>query len=145
MGATLLAQTILICLILGLINLNYWFSYILFIIIIGGLLILFIYITSIASNEKFKFSIIIIFLTLIAFSLILLLTLFSDYFLLNINFWVKSISFYIHPLILPFSLNKYLNYPTFIIFIISILYLLICLIASVNISLTFKGPLRQNN
>lgn len=42
-------------------------------------------------------------------------------------------------------INKFINYPFNIIFIIIILYLLITLIACIKITLTFKGPLRQNN
>jgi len=44
----------IICLIRGTIYRRFWFSYILFIIIIGGMLVLFIYITRLASNEIFS-------------------------------------------------------------------------------------------
>jgi len=44
----------MICLIRGTIYRRFWFSYILFIIIIGGILVLFIYITRLASNEIFS-------------------------------------------------------------------------------------------
>nr|QXU57672.1 NADH dehydrogenase subunit 6 [Cherax setosus] len=54
MGLTLLAQTILICIVSGLFNPSFWFSYILFLIFLGGMLILFIYVSSLASNEPFK-------------------------------------------------------------------------------------------
>jgi len=57
MGLILLIQTIFICLLRGLLIKSFWFSYILFLIFIGGILVLFIYVTSLASNEIFSFSI----------------------------------------------------------------------------------------
>ena len=53
-GLILLIQTIIVCLIRGKIYRRFRFSYILFIIIIGGRLVLFIYITRLASNEIFS-------------------------------------------------------------------------------------------
>jgi len=50
----LLIQTIMVCLIRGTIYRSFWFSYVLFIIIIGGILVLFIYMTRLASNEIFS-------------------------------------------------------------------------------------------
>nr|AQP26959.1 NADH dehydrogenase subunit 6 [Nasutitermes sp. G682]AQP30033.1 NADH dehydrogenase subunit 6 [Nasutitermes sp. COL2012L08] len=54
MGLMLLTQTILICLISGTMYSSFWFSYILFMIMIGGMLVLFMYMTSLASNEMFS-------------------------------------------------------------------------------------------
>nr|QAX91048.1 NADH dehydrogenase subunit 6 [Schedorhinotermes sp. 4 MW-2019] len=53
MGLILLTQTILMCLISGTMFKSFWFSYILFMTMIGGMLVLFMYMTSIASNEMF--------------------------------------------------------------------------------------------
>nr|AQP26522.1 NADH dehydrogenase subunit 6 [Nasutitermes triodiae] len=53
MGLMLLMQTIMICLISGTMYSSFWFSYILFMIMIGGMLVLFMYMTSLASNEMF--------------------------------------------------------------------------------------------
>nr|YP_009351362.1 NADH dehydrogenase subunit 6 [Nasutitermes exitiosus]AQP29348.1 NADH dehydrogenase subunit 6 [Nasutitermes exitiosus]AQP29574.1 NADH dehydrogenase subunit 6 [Nasutitermes exitiosus] len=53
MGLMLLTQTIMICLISGTMYSSFWFSYILFMIMIGGMLVLFMYMTSLASNEMF--------------------------------------------------------------------------------------------
>lgn len=58
-GLILLAQTITIALFTGLTLSSFWFSYILILVFLGGILILFIYVASIASNEKFsKYSLI---------------------------------------------------------------------------------------
>nr|WHM51625.1 NADH dehydrogenase subunit 6 [Dolichorhinotermes longilabius] len=54
MGLILLTQTTLTCLISGTMYKSFWFSYILFMIMIGGMLVLFMYMTSIASNEMFS-------------------------------------------------------------------------------------------
>nr|UOU85107.1 NADH dehydrogenase subunit 6 [Nigrobaetis niger] len=56
MGLMLILQTLLIGLITGLTNNYFWFSYILFLVFLGGVLVLFVYMTSLASNEKFEFN-----------------------------------------------------------------------------------------
>nr|WQM47360.1 NADH dehydrogenase subunit 6 [Forficulitermes planifrons] len=56
MGLMLLMQTTLMCLISGTMYSSFWFSYILFMIMIGGMLVLFMYMTSLASNEMFSAS-----------------------------------------------------------------------------------------
>nr|AQP30710.1 NADH dehydrogenase subunit 6 [Mirocapritermes sp. 1 TB-2017] len=54
MGLMLLLQTTMVCLISGTMYSTFWFSYILFMIMIGGMLVLFMYMTSLASNEMFS-------------------------------------------------------------------------------------------
>nr|YP_009515448.1 NADH dehydrogenase subunit 6 [Pericapritermes nitobei]AYB71138.1 NADH dehydrogenase subunit 6 [Pericapritermes nitobei] len=54
MGLMLLLQTTMICVISGTTYSSFWFSYILFMIMIGGMLVLFMYMTSLASNEMFS-------------------------------------------------------------------------------------------
>nr|YP_009350595.1 NADH dehydrogenase subunit 6 [Cubitermes oblectatus]AQP27432.1 NADH dehydrogenase subunit 6 [Cubitermes oblectatus] len=54
MGMLLLMQTTMVCLISGTMYKSFWFSYILFMIMIGGMLVLFMYMTSLASNEMFS-------------------------------------------------------------------------------------------
>nr|YP_009250685.1 NADH dehydrogenase subunit 6 [Heterotermes tenuior]AMX23014.1 NADH dehydrogenase subunit 6 [Heterotermes tenuior] len=54
MGMMLLLQTMLTCMISGTMYKSFWFSYILFMIMIGGMLVLFMYMTSLASNEMFS-------------------------------------------------------------------------------------------
>nr|AQP28641.1 NADH dehydrogenase subunit 6 [Cubitermes sp. A TB-2017] len=54
MGMLLLIQTTMVCLISGTMYKSFWFSYILFMIMIGGMLVLFMYMTSLASNEMFS-------------------------------------------------------------------------------------------
>nr|AVJ52600.1 NADH dehydrogenase subunit 6 [Tetrarthria variegata] len=54
MGFILILQTLVIAMISGMTLNNFFFSYIITIIMLSGALVLFIYMASVASNEKFK-------------------------------------------------------------------------------------------
>nr|YP_010709561.1 NADH dehydrogenase subunit 6 [Rhagonycha tibetana]WCS40157.1 NADH dehydrogenase subunit 6 [Rhagonycha tibetana] len=142
MGLTLLIQTILIALITGFMSFNFWISYLLFLVMVGGMLILFMYMTSIASNEKFIFSKFLMILTFMYFSMSMIFWILkSD----QIIYWMKNSD---SMELLKFSLyeyspNKYFINNSKFILIILIIYLFITLIAIVNISSNNFGPLRQ--
>nr|ALO77219.1 NADH deshydrogenase subunit 6 [Glaresis sp. GLA01] len=141
MGLLLLIQSITISLIIGFITYNYWFSYILFLIMIGGMLVLFIYMTSVASNEKFSFSKKIMLLSSLITTILIIYSFFSDKILINIEtqyFNIKNYDFML-------SLNKFNNYPNNMIMLMLIIYLLITLIAVVKITDINMGPLRSSN
>nr|AXS66198.1 NADH dehydrogenase subunit 6 [Cucujoidea sp. 1 KM-2017] len=140
MGLLILTQTILLCNFMGFFSLNFWFSYILILIMIGGLLILFIYMTSIASNEIFNINLKNLFL--MPLFLMLSFFLFKSLNLENFNsnllsfmMWEKKF-FY-------FSMSKFYNYPFFNLIILTIIYLLISMIAVIKITSNKKSPLRQ--
>nr|ALO70545.1 NADH deshydrogenase subunit 6 [Euaesthetus ruficapillus] len=136
MGMILLIQTILISMMMKIMNLSSWFSYILFLIMIGGMLILFIYMTSIASNEKFKFNkYILIFMSIMLLSIMIN----KSYFYYN-KIYLNSFN---NNNLLPLFLNKFMNFPSSIILFMIIIYLFITLIAVVKITNFSKGPLRQ--
>nr|ARH54686.1 NADH dehydrogenase subunit 6 [Tachinus subterraneus] len=142
MGLLLLVQTITITLITGFMYINFWFSYILFLIMIGGMLVLFIYMTSIASNEKFKFSMKINFLLISMMVIFIIFLFFSDNMFFNLNninseMISSNIKMYL-------TLNKFLNYPSNIMLFLMIIYLFITLVAVVKITNISFGPLRQN-
>nr|QNP10042.1 NADH dehydrogenase subunit 6 [Ochthebius delgadoi] len=139
MGVMLLLQTILISLITGMMNFNYWFSYILFLIMIGGMLVLFIYMTSIASNEKFKFNMKLMMLMMFFIILLLLMIL-----MMNKNFMMmNNFSNYIYSNQNYLMMSKFYNWPSNIIMFMMIIYLFITLIAIVKITDFKSGPLRQ--
>nr|ADO60410.1 NADH dehydrogenase subunit 6 [Hydrochus sp. BMNH 840193] len=141
MGLMLLMQTFTISLTTGFMNFNWWFSYILFIIMIGGMLILFIYMTSIASNEKFSSS----YLIPLFFSILLfmsLLIMFNDNFIIE-YFNINNLN--IMNSNNKIMLSKFLNIPSNMIMLTMIIYLLITLIAVAKITNISKGPLRQMN
>nr|AFQ62251.1 NADH dehydrogenase subunit 6 [Osphya bipunctata] len=141
LGMILLIQTLLISLITGMLNLNFWYSYIIFLILIGGMLILFIYMTSIASNEKFKFNTKLILLMILLASFIILLNSFQ---LIQFNKTIDYsnwISFSKNQI----SFTKFASYPNYKLILFLFIYLLITLIACVKITHFKKGPLRQSN
>nr|YP_010691261.1 NADH dehydrogenase subunit 6 [Drosophila willistoni]YP_010691287.1 NADH dehydrogenase subunit 6 [Drosophila insularis]QXG19599.1 NADH dehydrogenase subunit 6 [Drosophila willistoni]WBU93807.1 NADH dehydrogenase subunit 6 [Drosophila willistoni]WBU93872.1 NADH dehydrogenase subunit 6 [Drosophila willistoni]WBU93911.1 NADH dehydrogenase subunit 6 [Drosophila insularis]DAA06231.1 TPA_exp: NADH dehydrogenase subunit 6 [Drosophila willistoni] len=149
MGLTLLIQTVLICLIAGLMTKSFWYSYILFLIFLGGMLVLFIYVTSLASNEMFNLS---IKLTLFSFFLMFIFTVISffidktsiSFFFMN-NEMESIFNLNSYFLENSLSLNKLYNFPTNFITILLMNYLLITLIVVVKITKLFKGPLRMMN
>nr|UEP13621.1 NADH dehydrogenase subunit 6 [Asarkina ericetorum] len=149
MGMMLLIQTVMICCISGLMTKSFWFSYILFLIFIGGMLVLFIYVTSLASNEMFTFSMKMIVLMLTNLVILFILIIFMDKMILmfnSLNIEMNSISS-LNSYILEntLNLNKLYNYPTNMITIMLINYLLITLIATVKITKLFYGPIRSMN
>nr|AYW52166.1 NADH dehydrogenase subunit 6 [Lamiinae sp. 4 ACP-2013] len=141
LGLILLIQTIIIALITGSMSLNYWFSYIIFLIMIGGMLILFIYMTSIASNEKFKFSSKLFLLFSTLFFLLSMLLIIDFYFFNQLT--IIDLNYQPYMFNYKFSLNKFINWPNKLMFLMMIIYLLITLIMVVKITNINYGPLRQ--
>nr|YP_010946333.1 NADH dehydrogenase subunit 6 [Anisolampra panfilovi]WGO57051.1 NADH dehydrogenase subunit 6 [Anisolampra panfilovi] len=141
MGLILLMQTTFISIITGMLTQSFWFSYVLFLIFLGGMLVLFIYITSLASNEMFIMS-----TKILLFSIITLPMFLSLYKFIIPNFInQETLSFLIINNSTSLPLMKLYNQPTSIITIILALYLFLTLIAVVKITNIFKGPLRQHN
>nr|QGT77371.1 NADH dehydrogenase subunit 6 [Parapotamon spinescens] len=139
MGLNLLIQTIIISLSAGLTTYSFWFSYTLFLIFLGGMLVLFIYVASLASNEFFHFSPIplyfIFFMIFICCFMLLDPILISSF----SNLPNASIKFYSST---SHITSWIFNIPSmyFTLFIIS--YLLLTLLVVVKIINLFKGPLR---
>nr|YP_010305140.1 NADH dehydrogenase subunit 6 [Pyrrhia umbra]ULR87046.1 NADH dehydrogenase subunit 6 [Pyrrhia umbra] len=150
MGLMILIQTLLTCLLSGMLIKTYWFSYILFLTFMGGLLVLFIYVASIASNEMFKPM-----LNLKKISLILMICLFLIQYIFNNNMYWMNLSMnsdmnIFSDLILflnnenKINLSKLYNNQTFLIMMMLVIYLFITLIAVVKITNIFYGPLRSS-
>ncbi|YP_009235829.1 NADH dehydrogenase subunit 6 (mitochondrion) [Bactrocera latifrons] len=149
MGLMLLIQTLQICLITGLMAKSFWFSYVLFLIFLGGMLVLFIYVTSLASNEMFSLSMKLTTISTMIMLMLTLTTMFMDK--SSTSFFIQNLE--MHPmynltLTIPensLNLHKLYNLPTNFITILLMNYLLITLIAVVKITKLFYGPLRQMN
>nr|QWB85854.1 NADH dehydrogenase subunit 6 [Clytomelegena kabakovi] len=139
-GLILLMQTISISLITGKMNTNFWFSYILFLIMVGGMLILFMYMTSIASNEKFKLS---QHLTIYIMLSILLLPMTEIYKKVQLPLNLKFTEIVQLPMLEKINLMKFFNTPHITTYTLMIIYLLITLIMVVKITDIKYGPLRQ--
>nr|YP_010728486.1 NADH dehydrogenase subunit 6 [Stictochironomus rosenschoeldi]WEF49727.1 NADH dehydrogenase subunit 6 [Stictochironomus rosenschoeldi] len=150
MGLILMIQTMLIVILSGLLTKTFWFSYSLFLIFLGGMLILFMYMTSIASNEEFKFKINLKYLSLMIsyFMLIILFILLLNEKLLFFNKIMNldsSSILFLKTMILDnnFMLNKMYNFPMNMITILLVNYLFLTLIAVVKITNIFEGPMRK--
>nr|ALO77142.1 NADH deshydrogenase subunit 6 [Passalidae sp. GENSP02] len=119
---------------------NSWFSYIMCLVMISGLMVLIIYMTSMASNEKFNLNMkfMIKFIPLI---MLIMIILNSE----TINF----LSLYQESMILNQKFNliisNYMNYPINLLLFIIMLYLFFTMISSVKITEFKKGPLRSFN
>nr|YP_009630623.1 NADH dehydrogenase subunit 6 [Rhopalopsole bulbifera]QBR55143.1 NADH dehydrogenase subunit 6 [Rhopalopsole bulbifera] len=146
MGLMLLTQTLFICLLTGTLSQSFWFSYILFLVFIGGLLVLFIYMTSLASNEMFTMSV----STIMSAGIIFML-LTCGYLIIDSTSTLKNLlssnmqdMFYLsynscQPLL------KLYNQPAGLLTSLLIIYLFLTLIAVVKITSIHVGPLRQKN
>nr|UYG49088.1 NADH dehydrogenase subunit 6 [Abscondita chinensis] len=140
MGMTLLLQTLMIAMWTGFMSMNFWYSYILFIVMVGGMLILFIYMTSIASNEKFMYSKSLS--TIIILMIIMLMVINKDQLFVTLN--SMNYDLIKNNLTFKMSLNKFIMYPMMIMSLTIIIYLLIALIAISKITNVKNGPLRKN-
>nr|YP_010449424.1 NADH dehydrogenase subunit 6 [Agrotis exclamationis]UTT74662.1 NADH dehydrogenase subunit 6 [Agrotis exclamationis] len=150
MGLMILIQTLLTCLLSGMMIKTYWFSYILFLTFLGGLLVLFIYVSSIASNEMFKPMINL--KKICCFMLIMIMMI--QYMYMNNILWMNlsmnSDMNNFNEMILFFNnenkinLSKLYNNQTFLIMMMLVIYLFITLIAVVKITNIFYGPIRSS-
>lgn len=149
-GMLILIQTLITCLLSGILIKTYWFSYILFLTFLGGLLVLFIYVSRIASNEIFIISNNIKIIFFIILTIILII---QFIFIENLN-WINlinnsEINNFLNTIFLnnenKINLNKLYNNNSSILISILIIYLFITLIAIVKITNIFFGPLRTFN
>lgn len=142
----LLIQTFFICLIAGNYNESFWFSYVLFLIFLGGILVLFIYVTSLASNEIFTISIKILLISFIILRFMILIIICLDNSFIQSFIYNNEINnlFTLNTIVEEntINLNKLYNFPTNILTILLINYLFLTLIAAVKITNIFYGPLR---
>nr|YP_009476074.1 NADH dehydrogenase subunit 6 [Macroglossum stellatarum]AVM10749.1 NADH dehydrogenase subunit 6 [Macroglossum stellatarum] len=150
MGMLILIQTLLICSLSGMLIKTYWFSYILFLTFLGGLLVLFIYVSSIASNEMFSPS---TNMKIMIFSLFIFMIMMQYIYMKNLN-WMNLIINSEMNNFLNFTfinnenkinLNKLYNNYSSMLMSLLIIYLFITLIAVVKITNIFYGPLRTFN
>nr|QWM92876.1 NADH dehydrogenase subunit 6 [Chorthippus parallelus parallelus] len=139
-------QTFFVGLITGTMMESFWLSYILFLTFLGGMLVLFIYISSIASNELFKTKYIIMIILMIIMMITTMILIIVDKMMfldlikntetMNIN---NSINFQE----MTMSLEKLYNKPTFIITMMMMIYLFLTLVAVVKITNINQGPIRK--
>nr|QZK22387.1 NADH dehydrogenase subunit 6 [Amitermes sp. WA_150] len=139
MGLMLLIQTTMVCLISGTMYSSFWFSYILFMIMIGGMLVLFMYMTSLASNEMFSPSN----KMLMATSMLLPILMYTMPTVTN-NKEMNTHNTMMENEILTTTTVMY-NQMMGTMTTLLVLYMLLTLIVVVNIINVSSGPLRQAN
>nr|URX53977.1 NADH dehydrogenase subunit 6 [Marginitermes hubbardi] len=138
MGMMLLLQTMMMCLISGLMHQSFWFQYILFMVFVGGMLVLFIYVASLASNEMFSLStktLMIMMIMMIALTTTKNWTTMNSKETMSYNLMTSNE--------ITTLTTKLYNYPNGWMTMIMALYLLMTLIVVVKITNLSKGPLRQ--
>nr|QUJ10163.1 NADH dehydrogenase subunit 6 [Tropidothorax sinensis] len=124
----IIMQTIMVGLMTGLMIKSFWFSYIIMIIMTSGMLVLFIYMASIASNEKFNFNIKMLMM------LLLIPLLFIILYYTNQNT--------MNPQEMKTILQTLFNYPTLLLTMMMTVYLLFAMITISKIVNINEGPLR---
>nr|APC25398.1 NADH dehydrogenase subunit 6 [Aedes albopictus]USG58103.1 NADH dehydrogenase subunit 6 [Aedes albopictus] len=149
MGLMLLIQTFLTSLLTGMLMKTFWFSYVLFLIFMGGMLVLFIYVTSLSSNEMFSLSMKLTFISIFMIMLFLMFYLFFDKLIIepfiNNNEMIKLSMMNNFLTEDTISLNKMYNFPTNLITLLLINYLFLTLLVTVKITKKNYGPLRPMN
>nr|YP_010310358.1 NADH dehydrogenase subunit 6 [Paramarcius puncticeps]UMY75893.1 NADH dehydrogenase subunit 6 [Paramarcius puncticeps] len=133
MGVMIIMQTVIISLICGMQLGTFWMSYIIMIVMLSGMLVLFIYMASIASNQKFNLHTSMYLLMMI----IMLITLTK----LNNSINNEDIT---ENKIMYLSLNCLFNTKFKIMTISMILLLFLIMISVSSIVNISEGPLRVN-
>nr|YP_010155455.1 NADH dehydrogenase subunit 6 [Haemagogus leucocelaenus]QQX45035.1 NADH dehydrogenase subunit 6 [Haemagogus leucocelaenus] len=145
MGLMLLIQTFLISLLTGMFVKTFWFSYVLFLIFMGGMLVLFIYVTSLSSNEMFSLSFKLTFLSINFFMPMIMILFFIDSSIIENFINNNEMNLFFNYSMIPeniIELNKMYNFPTNLITLLLINYLFLTLLVTVKITKKNYGPLR---
>nr|YP_009502019.1 NADH dehydrogenase subunit 6 [Trioza remota]AWU49099.1 NADH dehydrogenase subunit 6 [Trioza remota] len=134
MGMLILIQTIMICSITRTISLSSWLPFTMFLVMASGLMVIFTYVTSICSNNKFSF----MSMKLLFFAPLIFLWLQKmPHLKVMFNDNLQNKDLFNHEFI---KLYTKLNiFSSFFMFI----YLLIILIIMINLLCLNKGPMRK--
>nr|YP_009654729.1 NADH dehydrogenase subunit 6 [Cantao ocellatus]AVJ52566.1 NADH dehydrogenase subunit 6 [Cantao ocellatus]QCI09284.1 NADH dehydrogenase subunit 6 [Cantao ocellatus] len=131
MGFILIIQTMIIALISGIMINNFFFSYIIMIIMLSGALVLFIYMSSVASNKKFSSS--------ISTFIMMFIMIIMSFLLINI-YTPEHDNWQAYGIM---TLTKLYNSLSAYITIGMMIYLLITMIVVSFIASSQEGPLRM--
>nr|APD14859.1 NADH dehydrogenase subunit 6 [Anisolabididae sp. NS-2016] len=141
LGLLLLSQTVLIIMLLGLNSPSFWMSYILFLVFMGGILVLVMYIINLANNETFSVNLnYFMNMTLIYFSMLIIIY----YVYLNDLAILHYFKFFanLQNLTLNSLINLY-STPNYIMILFLSLYLFYMLVIISYIIKITEGPLRS--
>nr|ALO76433.1 NADH deshydrogenase subunit 6 [Laccoptera ruginosa] len=136
----ILLQTFSTCMLCGMMINLWWFSYMLFMVMIGGILVLFMYMTNVASNEKFESKKIKNLLMKMTLCTAIILYLLKDnfYFYTQTHNWIN-----LNKNCMEIIIMKYYNYPSNMIMFLMMIFLLLTMIMTVKVTDTKSGALRQ--
>nr|QUS62617.1 NADH dehydrogenase subunit 6 [Unkanodes sapporona] len=140
MGSLLMIQSMLTSLLTILFTKNSWYSMILFVTFSSGLMIMFMYMSSISSNEKFYWSMKLTTLTVLILSIFILTKM--DYNFLFKHKWTEQL--------LNFeeneekkTISKIISSNKILLFYNVTLLILISLVSISNLINSFEGPLKM--
>nr|YP_011036729.1 NADH dehydrogenase subunit 6 [Xestocephalus limpidissimus]WRK21333.1 NADH dehydrogenase subunit 6 [Xestocephalus limpidissimus] len=135
MGMLLITQTLIMTMLMNKICSTSWFTLMTFLMMIGGMMIIIMYMTSITSNEKFKMNI------MISMLIIILVTMSDELMIeLQINENQEMINLINTE---KLSMIKMYNNKSMLLTLMMILYLLLTMISISKIIKHNKGPLRS--
>uniref|UniRef100_A0AB38ZHA5 NADH dehydrogenase subunit 6 n=1 Tax=Ledropsis sp. 1 XYW-2023a TaxID=3078463 RepID=A0AB38ZHA5_9HEMI len=136
MGLLLMFYSFFVSFLIGSIMLTSWFCIIIMLMMIGGLLVIFMYISSISSNEKFKVSLNLFFvLMFIIFPFEEFLFEFHSFDYINM---LNDLDLYE-----SFFLVSFYNKSCFCLTAFMVFYLIFTMIVVSSVVKHFKGPLRS--
>nr|YP_010736894.1 NADH dehydrogenase subunit 6 [Pedionis sagittata]WEP24768.1 NADH dehydrogenase subunit 6 [Pedionis sagittata] len=135
MGSILLTQTILTSMLMNSMSTTAWFCMITFMMMIGGMMILFMYMSSIASNEKFKMN--------INITMLMLMTTIYTEDLLSENQIMENEYFNKIENQEMISMTKLYNKKSLLLTMFMVMFLLLTMISVSKIVMHHKGPLRM--
>nr|YP_010990640.1 NADH dehydrogenase subunit 6 [Flata truncata]WOW99058.1 NADH dehydrogenase subunit 6 [Flata truncata] len=140
LGLTLIVQTTLMSMSMFQKSSLTWYSYILYITMIGGLMIMFMYMSSIASNEKFKPNK--KFLILIVIIFIIMMNVKENEPTMNTQI-MEFKKWDMNQMEEVKSTSKFFNSKKNYITMIMISIMLLTMVSITNISNSFEGPLKK--
>nr|YP_010560315.1 NADH dehydrogenase subunit 6 [Euxiphydria potanini]AYV97253.1 NADH deshydrogenase subunit 6 [Xiphydria sp. ZJUH 2008002]UYW35405.1 NADH dehydrogenase subunit 6 [Euxiphydria potanini] len=152
MGILLLFYSLNISMTMSMFSNSYWYSYILFLIMIGGILILFIYFISLIANDEMEFTMNMFFYLFLLFFLIMMYMCIIFLKFEKFNFMLLNNFLDIEPLskmnflfknFNQLSLIKLYSSPSNKITLLIIIYLFFVLISIVKICFINNAPLRK--
>nr|YP_010586391.1 NADH dehydrogenase subunit 6 [Molannodes epaphos]UZZ44179.1 NADH dehydrogenase subunit 6 [Molannodes epaphos] len=150
MTILMIIMNTLICLLMNSLNYYMWFSYIMFLIIIGSLMILFLYISNLTSNKMKIFSMkkIILAINLTIMALLIFNFMYNPKYM-NIftnnqkKIFSSSFNLYYNEMEPLMNLSKLYNNFSLWLSILLMTLLLMMLMISIKISNLFQGPFRM--
>nr|YP_010381615.1 NADH dehydrogenase subunit 6 [Symplanella nigricans]UDL71990.1 NADH dehydrogenase subunit 6 [Symplanella nigricans] len=146
LGFLLILQTTLISMNMYINLKSTWYSYILFITIIGGMMVMFMYMTSISSNEKFEMmnSNMLIMISILIIVIMCTICMMKKMNMLNemsMKLEEKKMIFQVFQE--TKSTHKLFKFNKNMITIFLMMILLLTMISVTNISSSFEGPLKK--